>query len=99
MPMDQVYFEILIAGFAGGAVRGLSGWVRSWPGKGAGFDYWYFAVTVGVSGLVGLAAAYAANGTGVPFFVTTVNPGIALVIGYAGGDFIENVFRIIFKKP
>ena len=76
-------------------IKGIS--VRA--ALGAGFDYWYFAVTVGVSGLVGLAAAYAANGTGVPFFVTTVNPGIALVIGYAGGDFIENVFRIIFKKP
>lgn len=99
MPIDQLYFYILLAGFAGGAVRGLSGWVRSWPGKGSGFDWIYFSVTVGVSGLVGLAAAYAANGSGIPFFGTMVNPPIALIIGYAGGDFIENVFRIIFKKP
>jgi len=97
--MDQLYFEILLAGFAGGAVRGLSGWVRSWPGKDAGFDYIYFGVTVGVSGLVGLAAAYAANGSGIPFFGEMVTPPIALIVGYAGGDFIENVFRIIFKKP
>lgn len=97
--MDQLYFYILLAGFAGGAVRGLSGWVRSWPEKGSSFEPWYFAVTVGVSGLVGLAAAYAANGSGFPIFGVMVNPAIALILGYAGGDFFENVFRIYFRKP
>jgi hypothetical protein len=97
--METVYIYILLAGFAGGAVRGLSGWVRSWPTKGSGFDIKYFAITVGVSGLVGLAAAYAANGSGLPIFGVMVNPAITTIIGYAGGDFFENVFRIYFKKP
>ena len=97
--METLYFQILLAGFAGGAVRGLSGWVRSWPTKGSGFDWVYFLITVGVSGLVGLAAAYAANGSGVPIFGVMINPAIALILGYAGGDFFENVFRIYFRKP
>jgi hypothetical protein len=97
--MDQLYFYVLLAGFAGGAVRGLSGWIRSWSQNGASFKPWYFFGTVAVSGVVGLAAAYAANGQGVPIFGGMVTPPVALIIGYAGGDFLENIFRIFFKKP
>lgn len=96
--METVYIYILLAGFAGGAVRGLSGWVRSWPANGQ-FNYWYFTATVGVAGLVGLAAAYAADGANIPIFGGRVSPEVALIIGYAGGDFLENIFRIFFKKP
>ena len=31
--------------------------------------------------------------------VPSVSPAVAFVIGYAGGDFIENVAKIILKKP
>jgi hypothetical protein len=31
--------------------------------------------------------------------VDYISPAIAFVIGYAGGDFIENLYKIILKKP
>jgi hypothetical protein len=98
MELTTPFLYILLGGFAGGAVRGLSGWIRSWSQNGASFNPWYFGGTVLVSGIVGLAAAYAANGAGLPFFGVVINPALALIIGYAGGDFLENVFRIFFLK-
>jgi len=31
--------------------------------------------------------------------VETLSPAIAVIVGYAGGDFIENIFKIIIKQP
>lgn len=28
-----------------------------------------------------------------------VPASVAIIVGYAGGDFLENVFKIIIKKP
>ncbi|MBI4121545.1 MAG: hypothetical protein HY470_01135, partial [Candidatus Ryanbacteria bacterium] len=36
---------------------------------------------------------------GIPVLGGMVTPGIAFIIGYAGGDFIENVYKIIIGKP
>jgi hypothetical protein len=31
--------------------------------------------------------------------ISQVSPALAFIIGYAGGDFIENIAKIILKKP
>jgi len=53
-----------------------------------------------ISGIVGLLTASAVNELGINFLgITTLTPALALVIGYAGGDFLENIYKIIVKKP
>ena len=52
-----------------------------------------------VSGIVGLLAAWVTEDIGIEFLgMTKLSPAIAFVIGYAGGDFIENLFKILTKK-
>ena len=31
--------------------------------------------------------------------MSSFTPALAFVIGYTGGDFLENVYKIIIKKP
>ena len=47
-----------------------------------------------MTGLIGLLAAWAARDIGLP----SITPAIAFIIGYVGGDFIENIFKILTKK-
>ena len=59
----------------------------------------YFAFSVGVSGAVGLLAAWVTEDLGIMFLgLPTITPAIAIIIGYAGGDFIENLFKILTGK-
>ena len=88
--------RLLLAGFVGGAVRGITGYMKSW--SGIGFNYWYFFGMTGLSGLVGLATAYAAHGAGIQILPGIVTPAVALIVGYAGGDFLESVYKIFFVK-
>ena len=81
-------WTILIAGFAGGMVRGLVGFIKyQYSYKNVGFKLPYFFVMMFISGVVGLltAAAFRYDAT------------FSFVIGYAGGDFIENMYKIIAK--
>ena len=83
-------WTILIAGFAGGMVRGLVGFIKyQYSYKNVGFKLPYFFVMMFISGVVGLltAAAFRYNET------------FSFIIGYAGGDFIENMYKIIAKTP
>ncbi len=51
------------------------------------------------SGLVGLLAAWATYDLDINLLgLNTLPPSIAFIIGYAGGDFIENFFKIVTKK-
>ncbi|MFC1630266.1 hypothetical protein ACFL06_01910 [Patescibacteria group bacterium] len=53
-----------------------------------------------ISGIVGLLTAAAIREIGFDFFgFTYLTPALALIIGYAGGDFLENIYKIIIKKP
>ena len=82
-------WTILVAGFAGGLTRGLVGFIKyQYSYKNVGFNLPYFFVMIFLSGVVGLltAAAFKYNET------------FSFVIGYAGGDFIENVYKIITKQ-
>jgi len=96
-----IYFSILIAGFSGGAIRGLVGFIKhQYSYKNVGFNLPYFLAMMIISGTIGLLVAAAVKELGLSFLgLTNFTPALALVIGYAGGDFLENVYKIILKKP
>ncbi len=82
--------SILIAAFGGGVVRGLVGFVKhQYSYKNVGFNLPYFLTMMFVSGVIGVLCVAVFN----------VNAPFAFIIGYAGGDFLENVYKIIVKKP
>jgi len=84
-----MYIPVLVAGFIGGAIRGIFGFVKhQYSYKNVGFKAPYFFLMVFLSGIVGLVASYLITGNAI----------FALIVGYAGGDFIENLFKIITKK-
>lgn len=95
-------FEALfIAGFGGGFVRGLMGFVKhQYAYKDVKFNLPYFFSMLLISGSIGVLSAVAVRELGLGVLgVPNVSPAVAFVIGYAGGDFIENVAKIILKKP
>ncbi len=95
-----LYLGILLAGFGGGVVRGLVGYIKYRNSyKNTPFMPSYFAFSVLVSGVVGLLVAWVTQDLGVTFLgLSTITPALALIIGYAGGDFIENLFKILTGK-
>ena len=98
--MESILPTVLTAGFAGGVLRGLVGYIKYRSSyKSTPFVASYFALTVLVSGVVGLVAAWVTEDLGISFLgLTSVTPALAMVLGYAGGDFIENLFKIITGK-
>lgn len=96
--------SILIAGFGGGAIRGLVGFVKhQYSYKEVKFNVPYFFFMMFLSGVVGVTVAGAVNRAGFVFFSESglggLTPALALIVGYAGGDFLENIYKIIMKKP
>jgi len=95
-----MYLSILISGFGGGAVRGLIGYTKhQYSYKNVGFNVPYFFTMSFLSGLVGVMCAMAIKELGMTFFDGYFTSAMGFIIGYAGGDFIENVYKIIIKKP
>ena len=94
------YFYILIAGFGGGVVRGLVGFIKhQFSYKNVGFNLPYFLGMSFISGVVGLLVAMGVKETGFKILGTeSFTPALAFIIGYAGGDFLENLYKIIIKK-
>lgn len=94
-----MYFFLF--GFFGGVIRGIVGLIKYTQSyKDVKIRPWYFSATVLLSGLVGFLCAWITNDLGISFLGLEQIPlSIALIVGYAGGDFIENVFKIIIKKP
>ncbi|MEA3399348.1 MAG: hypothetical protein U9R00_02445 [Patescibacteria group bacterium] len=92
--------SILIAGFIGGALRGIVGYVKYFTRyKEVEFKFWYFTGMMVLSGVIGFLAAWVAKDLKITVLgLESLTPAIAFVIGYAGGDFIENLFKIIFGK-
>jgi len=95
-----MYLTILIAGFGGGMIRGLIGFIKhQYSYKNVGFNLSYFLVMAFLSGVIGVLSAFAINETGITFFgIPSFSPGIALIIGYAGGDFLESIYKILAKN-
>lgn len=93
----EIFF---IAGFVGGVLRGAVGLIKySMSYKDVTIRPWYFAGMVVISGIIGATAAWIVHDLGIEFLgVESLSPALAVVIGYAGGDFLENAFKIITKK-
>ena len=91
---------VFIAGFGGGMVRGLVGFIKhQYSYKEVKFELPYFISMMTLSGIIGLIAAFSIKELGVSILGTeSLSPAMALIIGYAGGDFIENTYKIILKK-
>ncbi len=88
-------------GFLGGVIRGTVGiikYVQSY--KDVEIKPRYFTGSVLISGFIGMICAWIIQDMGVSFMGLESLPlSVALVIGYAGGDFIENIFKILVKEP
>ncbi len=92
-------FTLLIAGFGGGMARGLVGFIKhQFAYKNASFSVPYFLAMVFLSGTVGVLSAAAVRELGINFLGSPITPVVSFIIGYAGGDFLENVYKIILGK-
>ncbi len=92
-----MYGLILLAGFFGGVIRGLMGFIKhKFSYKNVSFDLKNFILTIFISGVIGITTASAVKETVSSAALFT--PAISLIVGYAGGDFLENVYKIIAKK-
>jgi len=96
-----MYISILIAGFGGGILRGLVGFTKhQFSYKEVEFKPLYFGFMMFLSGLVGLFSAIVIKELNINFLgLTELTTPLAFIIGYAGGDFLENIYKIILKKP
>lgn len=93
-----MYSQVLLAGFFGGIIRGIVGFVKHFYSyKNVKFKLSKFLGMSFLSGIIGLMAAAAVKELGFNFkgFFT---PALSFIVGYAGGDFIENIYKIILKK-
>jgi len=89
---------IFIWSFAGGLLRGVVGFIKhQFSYKNVGFKLSYFTGMMFLSGVVGAVAALAVKEVGFTL-LGQFTPALGFIIGYAGGDFIENVYKIIIKK-
>ena len=91
---------LLVAGGFGGVVRGLMGFVKHRLSyKDVPFKPDYFLGTVGLSALVGVTVTWALVGSGLKLpLVDQINPALAFIVGYAGGDFLENLYKLLIKE-
>lgn len=92
-------YTILLAGFTGGIVRGLVGYIKYVSSyKNVTFKWPYFLSVIVGSGIIGLAAGWLVKGVVEMDGTLEVTKFYAFIAGYAGGDFIENVYKILTKK-
>ncbi len=91
---------LLLAGAFGGVVRGLMGFLKHRLAyKDVKFKPPYFLGMVALSAFIGLTVTWAIVGSGLELpLVAQINPALAFVVGYAGGDFIENLYKILIKE-
>lgn len=93
-----MYLQILLSGFLGGVVRGLMGFIKhQFAYKNVPFKLGYFLGTVFVSGMIGFASVCAVKNIGFAL-EGAFSPALSFIVGYAGGDFIENIYKILIKK-
>ena len=90
-----------LAGFIGGAIRAVIGILKyALSYKDVKMNWLYFGGMAAVSGLIGMVSAWIIRDMGIAFEgVRGLSPALALIVGYAGGDFLENIFKVLMKKP
>lgn len=93
--------QFLLAGFFGGILRGGMGLFKYTVSyKNIEIRPYYFTVMVILTGIVGWISAWVVRDAIDIFLeVDDVPVSFALVAGYAGGDFIENLFKIAMREP
>lgn len=85
----EKYLIYILAGFMGGIIRGLVGFVKNKTiEKVDHFKPQYFLITVLISGVVGAAAGVLAD----------TEWQVSFLAGYAGTDFIENLYKIKISR-
>ncbi|MFA5080258.1 MAG: hypothetical protein WC472_01380 [Candidatus Paceibacterota bacterium] len=95
----NIYFSILISGFGGGMVRGIVGYLKhQYDYKNVGFDIKYFFGIVFLSGIVGLLTGIAISETGIIKSIDDFSPAISFIVGYAGGDFLDGIYKIFLQN-
>ncbi len=88
---------LIIAGFGGGIVRGIVGFVKhQYSYKNVGFQLYYFLAMMFLSGVVGALTASAFGKLNYTLVLTGYDSAVAFIAGYAGGDLIENIYKIVF---
>lgn len=93
-----MYFQIIICAFGGGALRGLIGFIKyQFSYKNVSFNIPYFLGMTSISGIVGMMAAISIKELGFTLF-DQFSPALSFIVGYAGGDFLENIYKIITAK-
>ncbi|MDD5146748.1 MAG: hypothetical protein PHN39_03365 [Candidatus Pacebacteria bacterium] len=96
--MIYFYFALLLAGFFGGVVRGLVGFLKHQLSyKQVPFDLKYFLAMSFISGIIGLMSSISLKEVGLTFN-GSFTPALSFIIGYAGGDFLEGIYRLIIQK-
>jgi Na+/H+ antiporter NhaA len=91
-------FLIFVFAFLGGIVRGLAGFIKhQFAYKSVSFKWKYFLGMSLLSGVIGFVVVAAVKDLGFTYN-NTFGWSLAVIIGYAGGDFIENIYKIIIKK-
>lgn len=95
-----MYIAIFFAGFGGGMVRGLIGFIKhQYSYKEVKFSLPYFFSMVFLSGIIGVLCGAAIKELSLSFLGSpALTPAMAFVIGYAGGDFIDGISKIVLKK-
>ncbi|MBU3918662.1 hypothetical protein KKC63_02020 [Patescibacteria group bacterium] len=94
------YLIILIAGFGGGLVRGLMGYIKhQYSYKNVEFKLPYFFTMMFLSGVIGILTAMAVKELAQVVISTGFSTAVAFVAGYAGGDFLESLYKILIKTP
>ncbi len=93
-------YLFFFAGILGGVIRGAVGIIKYTQSyKDVKLSPLYLSTTITISGVIGLICAWIVNDMGISFMGFERLPSsLGIVIGYAGGDFIENVFKIIIKE-
>jgi len=93
-------FALLVAGAFGGLVRGLVGFTKhQFAYKNVKFEPAYFLSLMAISSAIGLVVTWAVVASGLKLpAIESINPAIAFIVGYAGGDVIENIYKIIARK-
>ena len=93
--------SFLFAGLIGGLLRGgvgLTKYMTSY--KDVEIRPYYFLGSVFLSGVIGYIGAWVASDVANIFFeIKSLPISFAIIIGYAGGDFLENLFKIATKNP
>jgi hypothetical protein len=91
-------FSVVLAAFGGGVLRGLVGFIKyQFSYKEVKLRPYYFLGMMILSGIVGTVATLAIKELGFTLF-DGFTAALAFIIGYAGGDFLENIYKIIIKK-